>query len=90
VKALINCERAWKYRYKAVKQPYEACELNQAVLKTYDSLSYWESGEIISELSKNEIFYDEVAEAVTHRIIYISQGYFTDYEYEIRVRYIEE
>jgi len=88
--ALITCDRPGTYGYQVVEKPYGACNLYYAKLEQYDSVSYWELGETISNLSMNEIYYDIVTEAGTKRFIYFSQGSFTDYNYEIRVRYIEE
>lgn len=84
-RALITCDRAGTYGYQVVKHPYGACELNEAEFTTY-----WETGALISHLSGAEVYYDQVTEAGTHRIIYFSQGSRTDYNYEIRVRFIEE
>jgi hypothetical protein len=88
--ALFTCDRTGKYGYQVTMQPYGACDLEKAVLHETDTSSYYQSGETLSELSKNEIYYDLHVEAGTKRMIYISQGSFTDYEYEIRVRFIEE
>jgi hypothetical protein len=88
--ALVTCERAGKYGYLVTKQPQGACSLDKAVLYETDSTSYYYSGETIIDLSQGEVYYDENVEAGTKRIIYMSQGPYTDYEYEVRVRFIEE
>jgi hypothetical protein len=88
--ALITYDRAGKYGYQVTMQPYGACDLEKAVLYETDTTSWYTSGETLSELSKNEIYYDVNVEAGTKRIIYVSQGSFTGYEYEIKVRFIEE
>jgi hypothetical protein len=88
--ALVTCDRVGKYGYQVVEQPAGACDLEFVTYYENDSTFWYNGGETISDLTKGEIYYDNITEAGTKRFIYMSQGPYTDYNYEIRVRYIEE
>jgi hypothetical protein len=86
--ATITCDEAGIYGYMITQPVYGITELRLPVAEETDGYLYYNTDSVITELHSKTIYYDTCKTAGSKRAIYYSQGSYSDYSFEIKVRYI--